>query len=70
MKDHVFKAASIVIALILVVTLSSEDSRLERRVIGVTAQCADGAYTTAKRGPGVCSSHGGVKRWIEKEVKR
>lgn len=66
MKDHVFKAATIVFALILVVTLSSEDSRLERKVIGVTAQCVDGSYTTSKRGPGVCSSHGGVKRWIEK----
>lgn len=65
MKDHVFKVASIIFALCLVYTLSSEDSRLEKRVVGVTAQCADGAYTTAKRGPGVCSSHGGVKRWIE-----
>lgn len=65
MKDHVFKVATIILALCLVYTLSSEDSRLEKRVVGVTAQCADGAYTTSKRGPGVCSSHGGVKRWIE-----
>lgn len=65
MKENVFKVSAIIFALCLVYTLSSEDSRLEKRVVGVTAQCADGAYTTAKRGPGVCSSHGGVKRWIE-----
>lgn len=66
MKHHIFKIASIVLGVILVYTLSTEDQRLEARVIGVTAQCANGSFTTAKRGQGVCSSHGGVKRWIEK----
>ena len=66
MKHHIFKIASIVLGVILVYTLSTENQRLEARVIGVTAQCANGSFTTAKRGPGVCSSHGGVKRWIEK----
>lgn len=66
MKHHIFKIASIVLGVILVYTLSTEDQRLEARVIGVTAQCANGSYTTAKRGPGVCSAHGGVQRWIEK----
>lgn len=66
MKHHIFKIASVVLGVILVYTLSTEDQRLEGRVIGVTAQCANGSFTTAKRGPGVCSSHGGVKRWIEK----
>lgn len=70
MKDHVFKVATAILALWLVYALSSEDIRLEKRVIGVTAQCVDGAYTTSKRGPGVCSSHGGVRRWIEKEVNK
>lgn len=66
MKHHIFKIASVVLVVILVYTLSTEDQRLEARVIGVTAQCANGSYTTAKRGPGVCSAHGGVQRWIEK----
>lgn len=65
MTNHAFQALSIVLAAALVFTLATEDSRLERRVIGVTAQCADGAFTTANRGQGVCSAHGGVKRWIE-----
>lgn len=66
MKYHIFKIASVVLGVILVYTLSTEDQRLEARVIGVTAQCANGSFTTAKRGPGVCSAHGGVQRWIEK----
>ena len=66
MINHLFKVAAIVLGVLLVFALSTEDHRLEARVIGVTAQCADGAYTTAKRGPGVCSAHGGVQRWIEK----
>ena len=66
MKNHIFKIASVVLGVILVYTLSTEDQRLEARVIGVTAQCANGSFTTAKRGPGVCSAHGGVQRWIEK----
>lgn len=66
MKCNIFKVASVLLGVILVYTLSTEDQRLESRVIGVTAQCANGSYTTAKRGPGVCSAHGGVKRWIEK----
>lgn len=66
MKDHICKVAAVVLGVILVYTMSTENQRLEARVIGVTAQCSDGAYTTAKRGQGVCSSHGGVQRWIEK----
>lgn len=66
MKHHIFKIASVVLGVILVYTLSTEDQRLEARVIGVTAQCANGSFTTSKRGPGVCSAHGGVQRWIEK----
>lgn len=66
MKDHVVKVIAIVFGVSLVFCVSTEDARLEKRVIGVTAQCNDDAFTTAKRGPGVCSSHGGVKRWIEK----
>lgn len=66
MKHHIFKIASVVLGVILVYTLSTEDQRLESRVIGITAQCANGSFTTAKRGPGVCSAHGGVQRWIEK----
>jgi hypothetical protein len=66
MKHHTFKIASVVLSVILVYTLSTEDQRLESRVIGVTAQCSNGSFTTANRGPGVCSAHGGVQRWIEK----
>lgn len=34
-------------------------------VIGVTAECNNGRYSTAPRGQGVCSGNDGVKRWIE-----
>lgn len=65
MKDHICKVAAVVLGVILVYTMSTENQRLEARVIGVTAQCSDGAFTTANRASGVCSAHGGVKRWIE-----
>lgn len=58
----------ILLGLLLVYSLGTQDARLEKRFIGATAQCKDGSYTTSKRGPGVCSSHGGVKRWIERDI--
>lgn len=33
------------------------------KVIGLSAQCQDGYYTTAK-GRGTCAAHGGVERYI------
>ena len=35
------------------------------KIIGVTAQCEDGYYTTSN-GRGTCAGHGGVKKWIDK----
>lgn len=65
MKDYPAIAAA-VLAVVLVYVLATEDKRFEKRLIGVTAECKSGNYTTAKRGHGVCSGHGGVKRWMEK----
>lgn len=65
MKDYPAIAA-VVLAVVLVYVLATEDKRFEKLLIGVTAECKSGNYTTAKRGQGVCSGHGGVKRWIEK----
>lgn len=33
-------------------------------VIGISALCEDGMYSTSKRDNGTCSGHGGVKFWI------
>lgn len=41
------------------------DSLIRKNVIGVTAQCNDGKYTTAKTRRGACSFHGGIKRWYD-----
>lgn len=65
MKDYPAIAA-VVLAVVLVYVLATEDKRFEKRLIGATAECKSGNYTTAKRGHGVCSGHGGVKRWMEK----
>lgn len=64
MKDIPAIAAA-VLSVLLVYTLATEDKRFEKRLIGATAECKSGHYTTAKRGQGVCSGHGGVKYWIE-----
>lgn len=58
---------AIVLGLILVGVLATEKQRIESKLIGVTAECNNGKFTDAKRGPGVCAANGGVKRWIEKE---
>lgn len=65
MKDYPAIAA-VVLAVSLVYVLATESQRFEKRLIGATAECKSGHYTTAKRGHGVCSGHGGVKRWMEK----
>lgn len=65
MKNAVPIFMAVIFGCLLVFSLATEDSRLESRIIGVTAKCNDGSYTTTKRSSGVCSSHGGVNRWIE-----
>jgi len=55
----------VVVACALVAALVLKEQSIESRVIGVTAECNNGRYTTAKRGQGVCSGNDGVKRWIE-----
>ena len=55
----------VVVACALVAALVLKEQSIESRVIGVTAECSNGRYTTAERGKGVCSGNGGVKRWIE-----
>jgi len=59
-----------VIVMGLMLTGARSDMHADRRavvlssVIGVTAVCKDGMYSTAKRKRGTCSNHGGVKEWI------
>lgn len=55
----------IALSVALIGALATEDMRLQNRVIGVTALCKYGNFTTAARGQqGVCSGHGGVKKWL------
>lgn len=37
------------------------------KVLGVSAICNDGSYSTSKRKRGTCSGHGGIKEWIIKK---
>ena len=62
---HLCTVVSVALSLLLVYVLATEDSRNGSKLIGVTAQCKDGKFTTSKRSQGACSSHGGVKYWIE-----
>jgi len=47
------------------VATKAQEIAIEERVIGVTAQCDNGNYSTA-RGSGACSGHGGVYYWLER----
>lgn len=59
-------AVTAALALLLMYTLATEETRLQKRVIGATGMCHDGAITSSPRGKqGVCSSHGGVKKWFD-----
>lgn len=68
MNKYLCAAFAIVCAL-LVYSLSTEEVRHGKKLIGVTAQCKNGMFTTAKKSQGACSSHGGVKYWIEQGAK-
>lgn len=58
--------AAIFFGVCLIFALATEHKRNEAMLIGITAECSDGMFTATLRGSGVCSGHGGVKRWIEK----
>ena len=45
--------------------MAVNEYQVQGRVIGATAECNNGRYTTAERSQGVCSGNDGVKRWIE-----
>lgn len=53
-----------VVALAMAVVNIDRDGIITSSVIGVSAQCEDGMYSTSKHDRGTCSGHGGVKRWI------
>jgi len=63
------KCAWVIAALMIAVMalwIVSERGRVQSSLIGVTAECNNGRYTTTPHGArGVCSGNGGVKRWIE-----
>lgn len=59
--------AAVFFGVVLVFSLATEHKRAEGMLIGITAECKDGMFTATPRARGVCSGHGGVKRWIEKE---
>lgn len=65
MKNHAAVVIIAFLALVLIYGLATEESRLKSRVIGVTAICKDGNFTTAPRGKGACSGHGGIKKWYD-----
>lgn len=57
--------AAVVFGVILVYCLATEDKRMASKVIGATAICQNGKFTTAERGKqGICAGHGGVKKWL------
>lgn len=58
-----------IVCSILVWSLATEEKRHGHKLIGVTAQCKDGMFTTARKSQGACSGHGGVKYWIEQGVR-
>lgn len=64
MKPEIPIVACILFGLMLVVTLATEDRRIKARIIGVTAICEDGMFTTAPK-QGACRGHGGVKKWLD-----
>lgn len=60
----VVAAVGAVVMLAMGTITMDKDSIIPRSVIGVSAECKDGMYSTSKRDRGTCSSHGGVRRWI------
>lgn len=65
MKDHFPVICAAILAMMLIYGLATEESRMKSKVIGLTAVCNDGSFSTSPRGRGVCSAHGGVKEWVE-----
>lgn len=66
MKNGVPLIVAIALGVILIYHLATHDDRVLSKVIGATAVCNDGSVSTSPRGKGVCSSHGGVRQWVEK----
>jgi hypothetical protein len=62
--------AAIVFGVLLIFALVTDGVRTQNMLIGVTAQCRDGMFTATPRGSGICSGHGGVKKYIEKGIKQ
>ena len=54
-----------ILSCLLVYSLATEERRHGEKLIGVTAQCNDGKFTTSKQSQGACSGHGGVKYWMK-----
>lgn len=66
MKQTIPIVAAVALGVVLVFCLATEDRRVKSRIIGVTAMCENGMFTTAPRWQqGVCSGHGGVKKWLD-----
>lgn len=57
-------AVAAVVVLAMAAVAVDRHSIITSSVIGVSAQCKDGMYSTSKHDRGTCSGHGGVKRWI------
>ncbi len=57
-------AAVVVLGVMLMTAQGNKEGLILRSVIGVSAQCQDGMWSTAKRNKGTCSGHGGVKKWL------
>lgn len=64
--------AALLLAAICVVVLgmaynterNSAEEKILTRVIGISAKCKDGMYSTAAKKQGACSGHGGVQHWF------
>lgn len=63
-REMVLVAALVVMGILYAYERDNRDGFIIERVIGVSALCRDGMYSTSKRDNGTCSKHGGVKRWV------
>lgn len=65
LKALAWLVAGILLAVCTVVVFDTVEQQLiAYKVPAVSAKCKDGTYSTAKRGSGACSRHGGVEVWI------
>jgi len=59
--------ASVTLLAVAAMRTPDTESLIRQGVIGITARCEDGMYTTSDRDNGTCAWHGGVDQWFTQE---